>query len=162
MHGSRHSAGDVSCRRCPCRGHTFRGGCSRVEYQWIGAGLIAGPGEYVPFDLPLRGVGGSGKPGRHGCLVDRLAHCWVLRQQGCPSPVHGSPAFVGGVWGVVGGCGLFLFVPAHAGSIDGFFHLVPFCGVGREVRVWMGVTGLLFENYIVDASILKIIKCNFR
>jgi hypothetical protein len=27
---------------------------------------------------------------------------------------------------------------------------------------WMGVTGLLFENYIVDASILKIIKCNFR
>ena len=29
-------------------------------------------------------------------------------------------------------------------------------------RVWMGVTGLLFENYIVDASILKIIKCNFR
>lgn len=27
---------------------------------------------------------------------------------------------------------------------------------------WRGVTGLLFENYIVDASILKIIKCNFR
>ena len=33
---------------------------------------------------------------------------------------------------------------------------------GEAVRVWMGVTGLLFENYIVDASILKIIKCNFR
>ncbi len=52
--------------------------------------------------------------------------------------------------------GLFLFVPAQAGSITEF---IPLTGV---VRVWMGVTGLLFENYIVDASILKIIKCNFR
>ena len=34
--------------------------------------------------------------------------------------------------------------------------------LGWWVRVRMGVTGLLFENYIVDASILKIIKCNFR
>ena len=110
MHGSRHSAGDVSCRRCPCRGHTFRGGCSRVEYQWIGAGLIAGPGEYVPFDLPLRGVRGFGKAGVvMGCLVDRLAHCWVLRQQGrVPVRAFGS--------GPAGGCGLFLFVPAQAGS----------------------------------------------
>ena len=142
MHGSRHSAGDVSCRRCPCRGHTFRGGCSRVEYQWIGAGLIAGPGEYVPFYLPLRGVGVRESRVVMVCLVDRLAHCWVLRQQGCSSPVHGSPAFVGGVWGVVGGCGLFLFVPAHAGSIDGFFTWSP-CGVGWEVRGVDGCDGVV-------------------
>ena len=45
--------------------------------------------------------------------------------------------------------------PAHAGDRVWF----PLWGVPAW---WMGVTGLLFENYIVDASILKIIKCNFR
>ena len=64
---------------------------------------------------------------------NRLAHCWVLRQQ--------DLLFL-----------VFLRMPE----------------TGREPSLaggggwWMGVTGLLFENYIVDASILKIIKCNFR
>lgn len=62
-----------------------------------------------------------------------MAHCWVLRQQ--------DLLFL-----------VFLRMPE----------------TGREPSLaggggwWMGVTGLLFENYIVDASILKIIKCNFR
>lgn len=61
-----------------------------------------------------------------------MAHCWVLRQQ--------DLLFL-----------VFLRMPeAGRGS--------PLGGAGW----WMGVTGLLFENYIVDASILKIIKCNFR
>jgi len=64
---------------------------------------------------------------------NRLAHCWVLRQQDL----------------------LFLVFPAHAGGR----LVVPLAGC---LVWWMGVTGLLFENYIVDASILKIIKCNFR
>lgn len=62
-----------------------------------------------------------------------MAHCWVLRQQDL----------------------LFLVFPAHAKKPAGH----SLCGV---FWWWMGVTGLLFENYIVDASILKIIKCNFR
>lgn len=62
-----------------------------------------------------------------------MAHCWVLRQQDL----------------------LFLVFPAHAGGR----LVVPLAGC---LVWWMGVTGLLFENYIVDASILKIIKCNFR
>ena len=68
-----------------------------------------------------------------------------------------DPGFAAGV--VVHGCGLFLFVPAQAKK-----HQVRVVVLrdGQPVRVWMGVTGLLFENYIVDASILKIIKCNFR
>ena len=103
---------------------------------------MPGTGEYVP----LRGFW---KAVRAGLPVDRLAHCWVLRQQG-----RGASPLVWG--GGVHGCGLFLFVPAHAGYITG---AGPF---GGWRVVGMGVTGLLFENYIVDASILKIIKCNFR
>ena len=59
----------------------------------------------------------------------RLAHCWVLRQQDL----------------------LFLVFPAHAGGR----LVVPLAGC---LVWWMGVTGLLFENYIVDASILKLLS----
>ena len=90
-----------------------------MEYQWIGAGLMPGAREYVPCL-------GFGKAGPVDGLVDRLAHCWVLRQQGCvPVRAFGS--------GPVGGCGLFLFVPAQAGS-TGYgllsFGTVKPCGCG--------------------------------
>ena len=81
----------------------------------------------MPVRCPLRGVPGT-------CGVDRgghlLAHCWVLRQQDlilqrCER----------GTW-LVSSCSRIL----------------------RGIALWCGVegvTGLLFENYIVDASILK-------
>ena len=67
-----------------------------------------------------------------------LAHCWVLRQQD-----HGAAAFpVCGVRGWVVG----LFVSGFlAAPITRFALLGVVCGVCG--------TGLLFENYIVDASI---------
>ena len=70
-----------------------------------------------------------------------MAHCWVLRQQdhgflGCSSVVEGARGLVG------------LFVSGFpAASI---MHVWPFGGLVCGV---CGV-GLLFENYIVDASIL--------
>ncbi len=69
-----------------------------------------------------------------GCVVLCLAHCWVLRQQG-----HGFAVFA--FWGV-GGVLVGLFV-------SGF----PAMTVHARVCGVCG-TGLLFENYIVDASIL--------
>ena len=72
----------------------------------------------------------AGVPGKCGGCPGGycLAHCWVLRQQG---PVReGRCLFVSG----------FLRSP---GPGHGFVR-----GAG------MGATGLLFENYIVDASIL--------
>ena len=63
-----------------------------------------------------------------------MAHCWVLRQQG-----HGFAVFAfRGVGGVL--VGLF---------VSGF----PAMTVHARVCGVCGV-GLLFENYIVDASIL--------
>jgi hypothetical protein len=77
----------------------------------------------------------------------RLAHCWVLRQQGllfwlfACVPVFSGHGRVAGVGDVV---------------VSGFLRMskgcTGWCG-------WRGVTGLLFENYIVDASIL--IRSNF-
>lgn len=67
-----------------------------------------------------------------GCLVWCLAHCWVLRQQGREG----------------------LFFP---GLFVSGFLAAP---VTRRALLWWGLvcgvcgTGLLFENYIVDASIL--------
>ena len=70
--------------------------------------------------------------GAGGCLVWCLAHCWVLRQQGFR---------VKGFWPVPGGV-LFVYGFLAAASM----RTVGVCGVCG--------TGLLFENYIVDASIL--------
>ena len=72
--------------------------------------------------------------------VDRLAHCWVLKQQAPCGPPLGRTGWVVGCF-----C-LFLRRPEPCRIR---FPLRGACGVG------MGVTGLLFENYIVDASILK-------
>ena len=65
---------------------------------------------------------------RSGVLVAGLclAHCWVLRQQGLFCSNAGNP------W-----CFLLFLRPAP-----------PRVCVG-----WVWLTGLLFENYIVDASI---------
>ena len=85
----------------------------------------------VVSTVPFLGV--LGKLCCRGWLV-RVAHCWVLRQQGRFAAMRDRG------W-------LFLVFPVRAGRAP----LWPFlwgwvCGV-------CGV-GLLFENYIVDASIL--------
>ena len=103
MHGSRHGAGEMSCRRCPYRRHMFFGGCSRVEYQWIGAGMLPGDVSTVPS--------GSWKALRVGVRVDRLAHCWVLRQQD-----RGRFSLRGGVFMVVVCFCLFLRRPEASGG----------------------------------------------
>lgn len=82
---------------------------------------------------------GAGRGGWFSCL----AHCWVLRQQGRGPRVLPSGGVRGGGFGVSG------FLAAFARAC----MAVPlsFCGGGG----WCGGcgTGLLFENYIVDASI---------
>ena len=65
-------------------------------------------------------------------MVSCLAHCWVLRQQG---------GFSAAAFFVVAGP-----VPVGSGC----------SGCAGACTVWvcvLGGTGLLFENYIVDASI---------
>ena len=87
----------------------------------------------VPVRQPVSLLGGVVLCGtRRGvdCVGLCLAHCWVLRQQDLFAAMRRASSGVS-------------FVPA-----SGTYHRVPVCGV---VVVWL--TGLLFENYIVDASI---------
>jgi hypothetical protein len=109
------------------------GGCSRVEYQRIGGPVWSVACEYGASSFSFGKRGGAGKA-RAGCGGCCLAHCWVLRQQGRS------------FWGPVFGCFGF---PACPGP--GFVSVVFVPRGGFRAG---GVTGLLFENYIVDASIL--------
>ena len=72
-----------------------------------------------------------------------MAHCWVLRQQDHGITAVGS---LTGVPGAGGGVGLVFLVS--------WLHRAHMVALSLE-RVVCGVcgTGLLFENYIVDASI---------
>lgn len=70
-----------------------------------------------------------------GCVVLCLAHCWVLRQQ--------DRGGVAAALVVVVPCRVCLFLVFPAVTFRAPVWVCGVCGVG-----------LLFENYIVDASIL--------
>ena len=97
-------------------------------------GISTNSGRCVVVSFPSTNPGGSGTVGVVMWWFSCLAHCWVLRQQD-----HGFAVFAfRGVGGVL--VGLF---------VSGF----PAMTVHARVCGVCGV-GLLFENYIVDASIL--------
>jgi hypothetical protein len=111
-----------------------------VEYQQIAAGWFVLCSEYgrPPFVGGVLWKGVRCGSGWFSCL----AHCWVLRQQGRD---------------VVGGlCGLRAVFGVWCFWFPGCMVLVrsgcPFFLVG-VVGAGVCGTGLLFENYIVDASI---------
>ena len=131
-------SGGGGCQEAsPLRRRLSCGGCSWVEYQQIGAWWHGPVSEYEPS--PLWGCCSGKRPG--WVAGQCLAHCWVLRQQD-----HGAgwffPSGEASWW-----CGFVCFwfpchdVPRMFDPFEGFVCGV--CGVG-----------LLFENYIVDASIL--------
>jgi hypothetical protein len=118
----------------------------RVDAGWF---------EYGPHSFLLSGFvpGGGGvwfreRAGR-GWFGYRLAHCWVLRQQGLDL-LGGSARFV---WGLPGGFGFWGFWFSWAWLPASWSCLLGLWGVGGVLL------GLLFENCIVDASILK--RSNF-
>ena len=127
-------------KQSPLRRRLFCGGCSWVEYQQIAAGwFFPAPSTdaLFPFGSSVLERCGWGES-RFSCL----AHCWVLRQQGrgvgCVA-CEGLRVFCRGF-------GCFWF----PGCMVRALMAVPVFGGG-----WCGGcgTGLLFENYIVDASI---------
>ena len=88
-----------------------------------------------------------------------MAHCWVLRQQGPRAlsvPVVLLFPVVGGGGGPgVAGCGVCWLGIVPALHRCGGRVLVPFGVRGPPNAPGCGVCGLLFENCIVDASILR-------
>jgi hypothetical protein len=107
------------------------GGCSRVEYQRIGGPVWSVGCEYGAFFSSGKGVRGKRAGGLRGLLFGTLLGFEAT-----------GPAFFGPVSGCFG-------FPACPGPGSCSVVFVP--RGGFRVR---GVTGLLFENYIVDASIL--------
>ena len=98
-------------------------------------GASTTPFSFCPFVMVGGGVGNvSGVWVVWWCLV----HCWVLRQQALLVSVSVLRALC--VWGGCGGWWVLFLVSWSCAC--------PAC-VG-----WVWGTGLLFENYIVDASIL--------
>ena len=116
-----------------------------MEYQRIAA---AGFFFLSSTDPLLRGFWNGAGVGSGGLVFGTLL-----------GPEATGPWFMTGVPFLAGslvvGCGTCLFLVSWLHRSHGWLPLVGVvCGV-------CGL-GLLFENYIVDASILKIIKCNFR
>jgi hypothetical protein len=116
----------------------------RVDAGWF---------EYGPHSFPVVGF----LPGGGGCVVweragrgwfgYRLAHCWVLRQQGLDLFAGSAHGCVWGWWG----SGFWGFWFSWA------WLLVPL------LVVWVVcLLGLLFENCIVDASILNFVYARNR
>jgi hypothetical protein len=102
----------------------------RIKLVWHGLHRLC-PGASTATRVPfLGGVVLCGTRRGVVCVGLCLAHCWVLRQQDLFAAMRRASSGVS-------------FVPA-----SGTYHRVPVRGV---VVVWL--TGLLFENYIVDASI---------
>ena len=133
------------------RGRMFLGGCSRVEYQQnFTEALVLLVWRFCFWDCSRVGRlvrfflrGGVGTVVGLGGSRGYRTHCWVLRQQAPCWSLLVSP-FLGVVLvGVVRGL-LFRF-PSLLINL-----LKPVYSGGLCVGV-----GLLFENCIVDASILK-------
>ena len=139
----------TGCQCCPLRRRLFCGGCSWVEtstnqeFFWhglTGCVLVLVRQCRVSFG----GVVVSGKlPGRGLCGLC-LAHCWVLRQQDLFAAMH-----LGHFW-----C-FFCSCLRYHRSLSAALFL---CGLWCP-GVWL--MGLLFENYIVDASIWNTHVCVF-
>jgi hypothetical protein len=112
----------------PLRRRLFCGGCSRVEYQQIAAaGFLPAPSTDVLF-LPCGGVSVLERCGRG---MSGLVFGTLLGPEATGPGGFSRVLFVSG----------FLAAPIT--------RLTPFLGVVCGVCG----TGLLFENYIVDASI---------
>jgi hypothetical protein len=107
------------------------GGCSRVEYQRIGGPRRSVVCEYGAFFSSGEGVRGKRAGGLRGLLFGTLLGFEAT----------GPVPFWGAGW-------LFRF---SCMSLSGSCSVVFVPRGGFRGR---GVTGLLFENYIVDASIL--------
>jgi hypothetical protein len=106
------------------------GGCSRVEYQRIGGPVWSVGCEYGAFFSSGEGVRGKRAGGLRGLLFGTLLGFEAT-----------GPVLLGAGW-------LFRFsCMSWSGLV--FVVFVPRGGFRAG-----GVTGLLFENYIVDASIL--------
>ena len=103
---------------------------------WWPGGLVSSPGS-TPF--PFAFVVGVGWSPGVGVVPWSMAHCWVLRQQALPL----TPP--------CGGCGGWLLSGPGRGCATRF-SLVPW---GWGGVWWRRLTGLLFGNCIVDASILQ-------
>ena len=142
----------TGCQCCPLRRRLFCGGCSWVEtstnqeFFWHGLSgcvLVLVRQCRVSFV----GCGGVRNALGRGLCGLCLAHCWVLRQQDLFAAMHG-----GIFWCFF--CSCFRY---HR-SLSAAPLLLWVCGLWCP-GVWL--MGLLFENYIVDASIWNTHVCVF-